>query len=81
MHDDDLYADQPLGIGSIQQLSDQPHDTGRKLPLGFPIPQGDDVTAYRERMKQGAYNPPDATKSTRRPRKRATTKRKTTRKK
>lgn len=55
--DDDQYFD-PLPLGTITHLSDEPCDTSRKIPLGFPIPGGDDVTAYRERMKAGVYDAP-----------------------
>lgn len=53
--DEELWPEGPLGVGSIQQLNDYEADVSRKLPLGFPIPQGDEMTAYRERMKAGVY--------------------------
>ena len=52
--DSEFYFDS-LQVGAMQQLTDEPCDTSRKIPLGFPIPGGDDVTAYRERMKAGEY--------------------------
>lgn len=72
---DDWEAGDPLGVGSIQQLSDYVVDKP-KLPFGFPIPTSEDiVSAYRERMKAGEYEPP--VKKAEQPAKKTTAKRAT----
>jgi hypothetical protein len=68
----DYDYSEPLGIGSIQQLNDHAADTKHKLPLGFPIPKGEPMTPYRDRLNAGEYAATDATPK-RKPRKRATT--------
>ncbi len=77
-NDDFEWVTELLGIGSVGQLNDCPCDVSRKKPLGFPIPQGDDVTPYRERLKKGAYQEKAAAKTPPAP-KRKVTKRSTTR--
>lgn len=78
MEADPFYAE-ILGVESMLQLNDQPCDVSRKQQLGFPIPQEDTMTAYRQRMLAGDYEAktkpkPEQPKTTR---KRATAKRRT----
>jgi hypothetical protein len=54
--DEDWIFVDSFGLGSISQLNDVAADVSHKQQLGFPIPQGDEVTAYRERMKAGEYD-------------------------
>lgn len=72
MQDDDGYVD-VVGIGQITHISDQGTDKP-KHPLGFYVPE-DTMTAYRERMKAGAYEPEKSKPAKRRTVKRATVKR------